>query len=143
MGKTPRDLLVNMQVKRLGNITFVLQFISLAIMFLGMISFGLALMYFVVLFLYALCTFFLVFFDPEFVALFSAVDGVLNFSLVIASWWKFTAPITIFLSVLSIICLELDKSKKHTAKIVLSAIVASIALIYLGSFIIAMLGASR
>ena len=135
-GKTLDKLLANMQIARLGKITFILQFISLAIMFLGIISFTLVLAYYFVLCMIALCTLFLILFDPEFLALFSAGDGVLNFSMIIASWWKFTAPITLCISTLSIVCLCLDKSKKNIAKIIISAIVAAVALIYLISFII-------
>ena len=141
LGKTPKNILVNMQVERLGNIAFIMQFISLAIMFLGMATFMLVLVYYTVLFVIALFTFFLLFFSPEFVALFSAGDGVLNFSLIISNLWKITAPATIVFSVTSIVCLCLDKGRKHTAKIIISAVVAAIALAYLGSFIVALVGA--
>ena len=134
--KTPDKLLANMQIARLGKITFVLQFISLAIMFLGIISFSLVLAYYMVLCVIALFTLFLILFDPEFLALFSAGEGVWQFSMIIASWWKFTAPITACISALSIVCLCLDKSKKNTAKIIISAVVAAFALIYLFSFIV-------
>ena len=129
--QTPKKLLAQMQVARFGNIAFALQFISFAIMVFSAVAFLAVAAYYLILLAVAMLTFFLLFFNPTFAAMWGAGEGVLSFTVTIASWWRFTAPITLAVSAISIVCLCLDRKNKHIAKIIVSAVVACFSLIYL------------
>ena len=129
--QTPKKLLAEMQIVRFGNAAFALQFISFAIMILSLATFLAVSAYYLILLVIAMLTLFLLFFHPGFYAWWQAGENVLNFSVMIANWWKFTAPITMAISIISIVCLCLDRKNKHIAKISVSAVVAGFALIYL------------
>ena len=129
--KTPKKILAEMQVVRLGKIAFVWQFIAVAVMLVSVITLLAAAMYYMLMLVAILGTAFLILLSPEFQAWLGAGDGILQFSMSLSSWWKYAAPVALALSVLSIVCLCADRHQKHLVRIILSAVVAVFVIIYI------------
>lgn len=128
--KTPKKILAQMQLARLGKIAFVWQFIAVAVMLVSVITFLAAAMYYLVLIVIILGSAFLILLSSDFQNWLNAGDGIMQFSVSLANWWKYAAPVALALSVLSIVCLCADRHRKHLARIILSALVALFAVIY-------------
>lgn len=129
--KTPKDTLLKMQVIHLGKITFNLQFILLAIMLAGVLTFIMPAIYYLMLICVAFLSLFTLFANPNFKALWSGGETLTKVAEFFVQSWKFTVPIAMVLSIITIVCLLFDKSKKHTAKIAISVIIVVIAAVIL------------
>lgn len=129
--KTPSKTLARMQIVHFGKILFNLQFIAVAIMAASVISFIIPVIYYIFLICIAGLTLFIIFINPTFMSLWTSGEKLLDIAAVLTQSWKYTVPIVAILAIASIICLCFDKSKKHTARIVVSVIICVLALIVL------------
>lgn len=129
--KTPSKTLARMQIVHFGKILFNLQFIAVAIMAASVISFIIPVIYYIFLICIAGLTLFIIFINPTFMSLWTGGEKLLDIATVLTQSWKYTVPIVAILAIASIICLCFDKSKKHTARIVVSVIICVLALIVL------------
>lgn len=130
--KTPKKTLVNMQVVHLGKILFNLQFIAVAVMFASVLSFLLPAIYYLMLLCISLLTLFTIYAAyPNFKNLWKGGETLTKIAEVMAQSWQYTIPIALALSVASIICLCFDRRQKHTARIVVSAVIAALAVFVL------------
>ncbi len=129
--KTPSKTLATMQVVHLGKILFNLQFIVLALMLASVISFILPALYYIVLFCIAFISLGSLLIDETFRSMWAGGDTLTKIAEVLTHSWKYTVPIVAILAIASIVCLMLDKNKKHVAKIVTSVIICVIALVIL------------
>ena len=123
------------QLAHLGKILFGLQFVSLVLILAGLLSGLLAVTYYVLLALISLLTIFLIYAAyPEFASWWGGGDALLRISDGILRATPYTASITLALSLLSIALLCCDFRKKSIPRIVVSAIVAVIAIVALAIF---------
>lgn len=130
--KTPNNLLVRMQITHLGKILFNLQFAAVAVMFASVMSFVLTAVYYIMLIAVSVFTIFSIYaWYPEFASWWKGGDTLGKITLVLAESWKYTVPIVLVLSIASIVCLSMDKNKKHTARIAVSVLVAVVAAVVL------------
>ena len=131
IARTPKKLLAKMQVARLGSIAFILQFITFATIVLSFITFLAIAVYYLFLVAFVILTFFMILFSSDFYDWWNAGENFFNFSVMIANWWVYTAPITIVFSVVCIACLSTERNTKNVIKIGISAVVAVVSLIFL------------
>lgn len=130
--KTPPKTLAMMQVVHFGNILFNLQFLAIAIMAASVLSFIVPVIYYLLLLCVMLLTLFTIFIMyPGFGNLWSGGEALTQIAEVLNSTWKFTVPIVAVLAIGAIVCLSLDKQKKHIGKIVTCSIFLVLALIVL------------
>lgn len=129
--KTPTKDLAKMQVVHFGKILFNLQFIAVAIMVASVLSFIMPAIYYLLLLCAALLSLFSLFANPTFLAFWSGGETLAEIANFLSGSWKFTVPIVAVLAAGSIVCLCFDKNKKHTARIVVSAIICVLALVVL------------
>lgn len=122
--KTPNKTLARMQVVHLGKILFNLEFLALAIMLASVLTFILPALYYLVLICIMFLTLFIVFASPEFMSWWNGGETLAKVADAMTQSWKFTVPIALALAAISIVCLCFDKNQKHTARIVVSAIIA-------------------
>lgn len=130
---TPKNILVRMQVARLGKITFNLQFLAVAVMAASVLSFLSVVVYAAIVMVAVIFTLGLIF-----VAYPSFADGLSGggealtciFNMLAASW-TYTAPTALALAATSIICLCFDYREKHIARITVSAVIAALSVIVL------------
>ena len=130
--KTPSNMLARMQVVHFGKILFNLQFIALVVMIFSVATLLLVPLYYLVLLAVSLITLFTVYvIYPEFSSLWALGETFTEFAVKISQSWVYTVPILAVLSAASIVCLCMDKSYKHTARIAVSGVVLGIAAIVL------------
>lgn len=120
-----------MQVVHFGKILFNMQFIAVAIMAASVLSFLFTAVYYLLLICAAFLSLFTLFANPTFQSLWAGGESLTAVASVLSQSWGYTVPIVIALSVGSIVCLCFDKNEKHTARIVVSAIVCVLALFVL------------
>lgn len=115
---------------RLGKIFFNVAIVSLVLCILGLFTFGIAALLFligVVVTIYTVGFIFVI--APNF---WSTIMAGTEFTAQIADfftqYWYIFVAITIVLSVASIVLLALDRQRKHTVKIVFASIIIAIAL---------------
>lgn len=122
---TSKKLLFKMQVVHFGKILFNLQMLPFAIMVTSIASFIVPVVYYIMLIAISLFTFFSIYaVYPEFSSWWSGGEVLAKVAEQLAQSWKYTVPIVLALSLLSIVCLSIDANKKHTTRIVVSVIVA-------------------
>lgn len=119
--------LARLQVVHLGKITFNLQFLVFVIMASSVITFILPAIFYMMIFSIAALSLFTLFANPAFVNAWSGGEFFSQVALVMAQSWKYTVPIVAVLSVVTIVCLMFDKTKKHKGRIIASAIVCVLA----------------
>lgn len=129
--KTPKKILARVQVVHFGKILFNLEFIVLAIMLASVLSFIIPALYYIILVCIAFFSLFTLLLNPTFLAMWNGGESLARIAEVMAQSWKYTVPILLALCVASIVCLCLDKNKKHIARIVFSAIFAVAAIVVL------------
>lgn len=130
--KTPTKTLVTMQVAHFGKILFNLQFLALAVMVASVLSFLLPVIYYLVLLFISLLTVFTIYaVNPNFASYWSGGETLTKVAAFMSQSWKYTVPIVLVLAALSIVCLSIDRSQKHTARIVGSSIIAVLAAVIL------------
>lgn len=129
--KTPKSVLVRMQVVHLGKILFNMQFIAAAVMAASVLTFIMPAIYYILLVSVACLSLFTLFANPDFAALWSGGETLTKLAETLSLSWKYTVPIVAVLAIASIICLCFDKNKKHTARIVVSAIFCVLAIVVL------------
>jgi len=129
--KTPKSVLVRMQVVHLGKILFNMQFIAVAVMAASVLTFIMPAIYYILLVSVACLSLFTLFANPDFAALWSGGETLTKLAETLSLSWKYTVPIVAVLAIASIICLCFDKNKKHTARIVVSAIFCVLAIVVL------------
>lgn len=130
--KPSNKTLAKMQVVHLGKILFNLQFLALAVMTASVLSFLLPAIYYLILIAISLLTVFTIYVtNPNFASYWSGGEKLTRLAEIMAQSWKYTVPIVLVLAALSITCLIFDKSQKHTAKIIVSVVIAVLAAIVL------------
>lgn len=129
--KTPKNVLARMQVVHFGKIMFNMQFLALAIMGASILSFIAYPLYYAVLLVICVFTLFMAFGFIEGFASWWAPTTLNEITVSLAKTWKFTIPIVIAMSLLSIICLRFDKDDKHIGEMIASIVICVLALIYL------------
>lgn len=129
--RTPSKTLARMQVVHLGKIVFNMQFIVLAIMLASVLTFIMPAIYYMLLICIGMLSLFILFANPTYRAFWKGGETLTKIADVLTRSWKYTVPIVLILAAVSIICLCFDKYKKHTARIVVSAIICVIALVVL------------
>lgn len=129
--KTQGKTLARIQVVHFGKILFNLQFIALVVMVASVLSFIMPGIYYLLLICTAFLTLFTLFANPTFISLWSGGETLTKIASVLTQSWKYTVPIVAVLAATSIACLCFDKNKKHTARIVISAIICVLALVVL------------
>ena len=125
--KTPNKTLVRMQFVHFGKILFNLQFLALAIMLASVLSFIMPAIYYLMLICIAFLTLFTVFANSTFMSFWAGGEHLTKVATVLSQSWKYTIPIVLALAIGSIVCLWLDKNKKHTSRIITSIIIAVLA----------------
>ena len=129
---TPKNVLVRMQVARLGKITFNLQFLAVAVMAASVLSFLAMAVFYLLLLAITIVTLGLIFAAyPSFANLWSGGEVLESIFYTVAASWPYAVPAALALSVTSIICLCFDYREKHVARITISAVIAVISLIVL------------
>ena len=130
--RPPKKELARMQVVRFGKILFNLQFLALVVMLASILSFIFPVIYYLVLIFIMLITCFSIFaIVPDFASWWSGGEKFLEIAIILFGSWMFTVPIALIVSVGSIVCLCFDKNQKHVARIVVSSIIAVVAVIIL------------
>lgn len=127
--KTPKGLLANMQVARLGKILFNLQFLALAVMAASLLSVIIYVLFYTLLLAVTILSLGSVFANPQFGELWSGGEAMSEVIVVLGQSWQYSAPAAAALAVASIVCLSIDKSEKHPARIVFSCLVLATAII--------------
>lgn len=131
MLKTPSDVLVRMQVVRLGKILFCLQFVAISVMYASLLTIIAYPFYYVILVSIAILTLFSIFaWSPGFKSWWNPV-GLNNMFLLLAKSWKFTVPIALILSIAAFACLCFDKYDRHVKKKASCVLICVLAIIYL------------
>lgn len=126
--KTPKKVLLRMQVGRLGKILFGLQFIALSVVFASVLSVVAIVVFYLFMAMVTIATFGLIFAAyPNFADWWAGGEVLQNIFTVLASSWKYVIPVSIVLAIFSIVCLCLDYREKHTARIAVSAIIGVLA----------------
>lgn len=129
--KTPTDIVLRMQIVHLGKILFNLQFIFVTIMVASILTFILPAIYYLILFIVAAITLFSLFANSTFRSLWSNGEVLTQVANYLSGSWKYTIPLVLIFSIMSIACLCFDKNKKHTARILLSGILFVVSIIIL------------
>lgn len=129
--KTSNNILIRMQIVHLGKILFNLQFIAVAVMAASVISFIMPAIYYLFLIFIALLTLFIAFTNPAFTSLWTGGETLTKIADTLTQSWRYTIPIVAILAIFSIICLCFDKNQKHHARILVSTIIAILAIIVL------------
>lgn len=129
--KTPNGLLARMQAVRFGKILFNLQFVALAVMAASVLSFLFVAAYYIVLIFITIITLFTLLGNDTFLMLWSGGEVLVEVTEKLAYSWKFTVPIAMALSALSVACLCLDRYDKHGVRIAVSTTVFAASLIVL------------
>lgn len=120
-----------MQIVHLGKILFSLQFIAVAVMAASVISFIMPAIYYLFLIFIALLTLFIAFTNPAFTSLWTGGETLTKIADTLTQSWRYTIPFVAILAIFSIICLCFDKNQKHHARILVSTIIAILAIIVL------------
>ncbi|MDE7163514.1 MAG: hypothetical protein K2O44_05500 [Clostridia bacterium] len=130
---TPKNVLIRMQIARLGKIAFNLQFIAVALMAASVLSFLSIVVYAAIVMVAVICTLGLIFVAyPSFAdGLTGSGEALTSIFNMLAASWTYTAPTALALAGVSIICLCFDYREKHVARISISAVIAAIAVIVL------------
>lgn len=125
---TPKNVLLRMQVGRLGKILFALQFIALSVIFASILSVVAIVVFYLFMLIITLATFGLIFVAyPEVTNWWKGGEVLQNIFTALESSWTYVIPITIVLAISSIVCLCFDYRQKHTARIVVSAVIGVLA----------------
>lgn len=125
--KTPKNILVKMQVVHFGKILFNLQFLAFAIILASVLTFIFPAIYYLMLICIAVFSLFTLFANPTFMSYWSGGDKLLQVADIFTHSWKYTIPIILALAITSIICLSFDRKQKHTTRIIVSVIIAVLA----------------
>lgn len=130
--QTPRGILLKMQATHLGKILFNLQFVAVAVMLASVLSFLFTAVYYVFLIAVTLLTLGAIYaIYPEFASWWAGGETLGNISVKLAASWQYAVPIVIALSAVSIALLCVDRTRKQTARIVISAVILALAVIIL------------
>lgn len=129
--KTPIKTLARLQVVHLGKILFNMQFIAVAIMIASIVSFLIPAIYYIVLFCILFLSLFTLLSNESFMSLWSGGETLTKIAEALTHSWKYTIPLVAALSIASIVCLCFDKNKKQIARIVISSVTCTLALIML------------
>ena len=130
--RTPKNILLRMQIARFGKITFNLQFLAVAFMAASVLSFLSVAVFYLFMLIITIATLGLIYVAyPSLMDLWSGGETLEAIFNTLAAGWTYAVPAAIALSVASIICLCFDYREKHVARISVSAVIAALSVIVL------------
>lgn len=125
---TPKNVLLRMQVGRLGKILFGLQFVALSVVFASILSAVAIVVFYLFMGMITIATFGLIFAAyPNFSDWWAGGEVLQTIFTALSASWPYVIPVSLVLAISSIICLCFDYREKHTARIVVSAIIGVLA----------------
>ncbi len=130
--RAQKSALARMQIVHLGRIAFNLEFVALVFCLASVLSFMLTGIYYLFLIIVSFGTIGIIYLIyPEFASWWNGGETLAIITNKLFESWPYVIPITVGLSLISIICLSFDQNKKQSGRIIGSIIVMVIALVIL------------